>query len=287
MSGETRSSWHNRFFFGLTTLVIASGLLCPLHSARGENPGKLYVVGMGPAGPDLTAPRALSIVENADYLLCSPRMPERFARFGTYIDPSKIAFNPWEGVFDDDSDERDPQARAAARERQRNRVQEFALEKIHAGKTVAIMDGGDPCVYGPTLNHLLTGMDERYYEVVPGMGAFNAAAAALKRSMTCEGTRFVMLTSPQALLGEGEEILEDISKYQTTIVLYMALRNIKELAETLRSYYPPDLPIAVVYYAGYADQESVLRSTLATIDDDVSRMEEEWLGLVVIGECLR
>lgn len=55
--------------------------------------GKLYVVGMGPAGPDLTAPRALEIVKNADVLLCSPRIPERFAAFGRTIDPSKIAFD--------------------------------------------------------------------------------------------------------------------------------------------------------------------------------------------------
>jgi precorrin-4 methylase len=277
--------------FGLTALGVPFILLCFLASAYGEHTGKLYVVGMGPAGPDLTAPRVLSIVEKADFFLCSPRMPQRFTEFGTHIDPSKVAFDPWKGIFDDDSDSGDPQSRAAARDRQRKKVQDFVLEKIEAGKTVVIMDGGDPCVYGPTLSHLLVGLDDRYYEVVPGMGALNAAAAALKRSMTCRDTRFVMLTSPESLFGDGDkpndDILKDISKYKTTTVLYMSLRNMKSVAEKVRAYYSPDLPIAVVYYAGYADKEKVLRSTLATIDADISQMDEKWLGLVVIGDCVR
>jgi precorrin-4 methylase len=260
-------------------------------SAYAENKGKLYVVGMGPAGPDLTAPRVLSIVEKADFILCSPRMPQRFARFGSHIDPAKVAFNPWEGIFDDESTNKDPQSRAAAREKQRKKVQDFVLEKINAGQTVVIMDGGDPCVYGPALNYLLVGLDDRYYEVVPGMGSFNAAAAALKRSMTCEGARFVMLTSPESLLGDetepDDEILKDISKYKATMVFYMSLKNMKNLAEKLKLHYPPDLPVAVVYYAGYADKENVLKSTLETIERDIQKMDEQWLGLVVIGECIR
>lgn len=272
----------------LAVLFTFFGLVLPANS---ENAGKLYVVGMGPAGPDLTAPRVLSIVEKADFILCSPRMPERFARFGTHIDPAKVAFNPWEGMFDDNSKKEDPQSRAAVREKQRKKVQDFVLEKIKAGKTVVIMDGGDACVYGPTLGHLLVGLDDKYYEVIPGMGAFNAAAAALKRSVTCEDARFVMLTSPQSLFGAETEpkddILKDISKYKTTMVLYMSLRNMKNLAEKLRSYYPHDLPVAVVYYAGYADKETVLRSTLANIEEDIKKMDEKWLGLVVMGECIR
>jgi precorrin-4 methylase len=260
-------------------------------SACAETKGKLYVVGMGPAGPDLTAPRVLSIVEKADFILCSPRMPQRFARFGSHIDPAKVAFNPWEGIFDDKSTNKDPQSRAAAREKQRKKVQDFVLEKINAGQTVVIMDGGDPCVYGPALNYLLVGLDDRYYEVIPGMGSFNAAAAALKRSMTCEGARFVMLTSPESLLGDetepDDEILKDISKYKATMVFYMSLKNMKNLAEKLKLHYPPDLPVAVVYYAGYADKENVLKSTLETIERDIQKMDEQWLGLVVIGECIR
>jgi precorrin-4 methylase len=248
-------------------------------------------VGVGPAGPDLTTPRALSIIKKADFFLCSPRLPERFELFREYIDPAKVAFNPWENIFEKDSGKKDPRSREAAREKQRKKVQQFVMEKISAGKTVVMMDGGDACVYGPTLSHLLTGMDDRYYEVIPGLGAFNAAAAALKRSMTCAGSRFVMLTSPQSLFdnknASPENILEDISKYKTTMVLYMSIGKLNELVGKFRPFYLPDLPVAVVYYAGYPEKEKVLRSTLAQIETDIEKMDEKWLGLVVIGECIR
>lgn len=54
-----------------------------------EESGKLYVVGMGPAGPDLTALRALDVVKKADLLLSSPGMPDKFQMFGAWIDPQK------------------------------------------------------------------------------------------------------------------------------------------------------------------------------------------------------
>ncbi len=65
-----------------------------------EEKGKLYVIGMGPAGPDLTASGALSIVKNADVYLTSPGFPKRFYRFSEYIDPEKVAFDPWKPFMD-------------------------------------------------------------------------------------------------------------------------------------------------------------------------------------------
>ncbi|GAB6097675.1 precorrin-4 C(11)-methyltransferase [Desulfatiferula olefinivorans] len=262
--------------------------------AMAGNTGKLYVVGMGPAGPDLTAPRALSIVEKADVLLCSPRMPQRFSAFGHTIDPSKIAFDPWQRVFGNDSKnlkQTHPKAYAEELDRRRSEVQAFLLEKINEGKTVVMMDGGDPCVYGPSLEYILKGFDDRLFEVIPGMGAVNAAAAALKRPLTMEDTRFVMLASFESLFGEGPEphddMIKDLSKYKSTLVLYMSIRSMQTLTDRLGKYYPDDLPVAVVYFAGYPDKENVVKGTLTTIAERVKKIDEAWLGLVIIGEPAR
>jgi len=263
-------------------------------SILAQEKGKLYVVGMGPAGPDLTAPRALEIVEKADVLLCSPRIPERFAAFGRTIDPSKIAFDPWKGVFDKKANElkrSNPGAWVEGVERRRKEVQKFVLQKIKDGKTVVMMDGGDPCVYGPSLHYLLEGFDPSLFEVVPGMGAFNAAGAALKRSFTPEDVRFVLLTSPQSLFGENweknDDVLKDLSKYETTMVWYMSLRSITKVVAKLKKYYASDMPIAIVYYAGYPDKEKVLKSRLENILQDVKKMDDEWLGLFILGKCVK
>lgn len=272
--------------------VVVMLILSAPWLGRAQGNGKLYVVGMGPAGPDLTAPRALAMVEKADVLLCSPRMPQRFAAFGRTIDPSKIAFDPWERIFDkkaEDLKRTDPKAWAEGVERRRREIQTFILEKLKEGKTVAMMDGGDPCVYGPSLQYILKGFDDRLFEVIPGMGAVNAAAAALKRPLTTDDTRFVMLASYESLFGEGpeprEDLLRDISKYNHTLVLYMSLRSMRQLVERFSKYCPVDLPVAVVYFAGYADKEQVIRGTLANIEDQVRKVDEQWLGLVIIGSA--
>ena len=271
--------------------VFISIIICLTDSALSEGAGKLYVVGMGPAGPDLTAPRALEIVEKADVLLCSPRMPQRFAAFGRTIDPKKIAFDPFKRVFNKDLKKlkrTDPKAWAEQMKNHRKEIQAFLLEKIHEGKTVAMMDGGDPCVYGPSLEYLLKDFDPDLFEVIPGMGAVNAAAAALKRSLTTEGTRFIMLTSYESLFGKGPEaradLLSDLLKYKCTLVLYMSLHSLKNLVERFEKYDLDDLPVAIVYFAGYPDKEAVVRGTLKTIEHEVRKRSENWLGLVIIGE---
>lgn len=90
------------------------------------------------------------------------------------------------------------------------------------------------------------------------------------------------------MFGENWEkedgILKDLAKYKTTMVWYMSLRSIDQFAERMKEHYPPNFPVAIVYYAGYTDREKVLRSTLENIVDDVKQMEEEWLGLFIAGE---
>ena len=255
------------------------------------NTGKLYILGMGPSGPELTAPRAIAILEKADVILCSSRMQKRFWK---HVDPNKVAFNPWEGIHGEEAGKlrkTDYPKWIARVEKQKKKVQAFILQHIENGKTVVMLDGGDPCVYGPSLFWLLKGFDDRYFEIIPGMSAFNAASAALKRPMTGENTQFVMLTAPFSLFGDSyekaDEVLQDLSKYKTTMVFYMALSSMDKLVEKFKKYYPPELPMAVVYYAGYPEKERVLRSTLGTILDDLKKVDEKWLGLLIIGECAK
>jgi len=100
-----------------------------------------------------------------------------------------------------------------------------------------------------------------------------------------------MMTSYEALFGEkpdpSEDLLRDISRYKSTLVLYMSLRSLKDLVDRFAKYYPLELPVAVVYYAGYADKEAVVRGTLKTIVEETRKMDETWLGLVIVGEAAK
>jgi precorrin-4 methylase len=59
------------------------------------------------------------------------------------------------------------------------------------------------------------------------------------------------------------------------------------LVEKFSKYHPATLPLAVVYFAGYPDKETVVRGTLKTIVQDIEKMDENWLGLVIVGEAAR
>jgi precorrin-4 methylase len=219
-------------------------------------------------------------------------MPKKFHMFEGYIDPGKVAFNPWENIIGKKAGQlkkSDPQAWRVGAEKQREKVQHFVLDQIKDGKTVVMMDGGDPCIYGPSLHYLLEGFDPALFEVIPGMSALNAAGAALKTSLTPSSARLVLLTSPRSLFGENwekeEDILKDLARYDTTMVWYMSIRSMERVVEKFKKYYPPDLPIAIVYYAGYPEKQKVLRSRLGTILKDVRKMDEKWIGLFIAGKC--
>ena len=57
------------------------------------------------------------------------------------------------------------------------------------------------------------------------------------------------------------------------------------MVETLKKYNPADLPIAVVYYAGYPEKEKVVKGTLTDIMSKVDE-KEKWMGMIIVGKSL-
>jgi len=259
--------------------------------ANAKPEGRLYVIGMGPSGADLTAPRGLAVLEKADIFLCPPYIQKNFAQ---YIDPGKVAFDPWEGIHGKEACQlrKTDYGKWLQRvEKRKKKLFNFVMDAIHKKKTVVMLDSGDPCVYGPSLYWLLKGFDHRYLEVIPGISAFNAASAALKKPMIGEGINFVMLTASHSMFGrsfeKGDGLLKDLSKYNVTMVFYMAISSMDKLVEKFSKYYPSDLPMAIVYYAGYSDKQMVLKTSLGTVLDDLKKCDEKWLGLLIIGNAVK
>ena len=272
----------------IAPLFAAAVLLLPC-SALASGQGMLHVLGMGPNGPDLTAPKALETLKEADIVLGHR---DTYEKFREHIPQEKYAFNPWKGIHGGNATklrkENHDKWLQRVKER-RKELQDFALERIERGKDIAIMDTGDPCVYGPALYWLLQDFPREHLEVIPGMSAFNAASAALEEPMIGEAG-FVVLTSPHALLkdnGEGTQALEDMAEHTPTMVLYMALQSMDRLVEEMEEDgYPADLPAAVVYFAGYPEKEEVDRGTLETIVPRIESRKEDRLGLVILGEAV-
>ena len=253
--------------------------------------GKFYVIGVGPAGPEHATCKAMECIKKADAIFCSDDMLKRFS---TYLKGKKLLGNPWRGNFKykwRDVEKLGPKEKKICLE-ERIEFWDKTVVKIRSemakGKNVAILDSGDPCVFGPS-HRIIEGLEPDEVEIIPGLGCFQAAMAALKKSsIPAYDTRFVMLTAPCFLMGrsENEDILKDLSKYPVTMVFYMALKNADNLIAGLKKYYQPDLPVAVVYNAGNPEKEKVIKGTLDTILHDIKSEKENWLGMIIIGRCL-
>jgi uroporphyrin-III C-methyltransferase len=55
--------------------------------------------------------------------------------------------------------------------------------------------------------------------------------------------------------------------------------------DTLKKYNQLDLPIAVVYYAGFPGKEKVVKGSLNDIMSKIDE-KEKWMGMIVVGKSL-
>jgi precorrin-4/cobalt-precorrin-4 C11-methyltransferase len=158
-----------------------------------------------------------------------------------------------------------------------------------AGRDVARLHSGDPSVFSAMAEQMrrLDALGVPY-QVVPGVPAFAAAAAALGRELTVPGVgQTVILTRTAARatpMPAGEE-LAVLGRSRATMVLHLAVQRIEQLVEELVPNYGVDCPVAVVARAS-RDDELVLRGTLADIAEQVRAAGIVRTAVVVVGAVL-
>jgi precorrin-4/cobalt-precorrin-4 C11-methyltransferase len=110
------------------------------------------------------------------------------------------------------------------------------------------------------------------WDVTPGVPAFAAAAASLRRELTLPGVaQTVILTryGRRAWTMPAGERLADLAEHGATLVVHLGAQAIEEIVATLVPHYGNDCPAAVVARASWPD-EVVLTGTLATIAKQTS-----------------
>jgi precorrin-4/cobalt-precorrin-4 C11-methyltransferase len=164
------------------------------------------------------------------------------------------------------------------------------LLKAHAdGLDVARLHSGDPSVFSAVAEQMRR-LDAASvpYEVVPGVPAFAAAAAALRREFTVPGvgqTVILTRTSARATPMPPGEDLATLAASRATIVLHLAVQRIEAVVAELIPNYGAECPVAVVARAS-RDDELVLRGTLADIADQVRVANIVRTAVIVVGEVL-
>ncbi len=267
---------------GVAFTCAVAGVHC--HAGEKKSPS-FYLVGLGPGDPDLMTLRAAKVIDKADVIFCSKGWAEKLDE---YLKGKKVHLGYWRlfPYYGRDPSEFEGDERRRCEEYSRKRAEFTALVRgaVAEGKTVAMLDGGDPLVYGPSA-WALEEFEDLDPVVVPGVSCFNAGNAALRRCVTkSDRTKSVILTAGDWI--GGEDTIEKLSAHRTTMVVFTMRTRFGEFIEKLSIHYPPETPIAVVQNAGYAESEKVIESTLGKVLDQVGENGPGSAYLIYVGDFL-
>jgi precorrin-4/cobalt-precorrin-4 C11-methyltransferase len=127
------------------------------------------------------------------------------------------------------------------------------------------------------------------WDVTPGVPAYAAAAALLGYELTVpEVAQTVILTRTYAESTKMPETesLARLAESRATLVLHLAIRHVRRIAEELQPAYGSDCPVSVVSRATQ-DDELILTGTLADIADQVEAAGLRQAAVILVGEALR
>lgn len=248
-----------------------------------EKNGKFYLVGMGPGDADLATLRALKVIEEADVIFAHKRLSEKFkeALAGKEVINGYHRLFPFYGKSCVEISEEEKKSERMSCEEYHEKQEAFsniARKAMAEGKTVAMLDSGDPMVYGPCAWSLLE-LSDLETEVVPGVSCFNAANAALRAGVT------ESRTAHSIILASGWTV-EKMAAHQSTMVLFTMRHDFKNFIDSLSKHYPPETPIAIVESAGYAAKENVRHGTLGTIMETTGENNLPFEYLLYVGDFL-
>jgi len=278
--------------YGKRSAALLVAVLLSVPVAFGQRPTtadhgttRLYLVGVGPGDPDLITLRAIGAIKQSDLIFCTDGIESKFA---SYLQGKEVITGYWR-LFSyygrDPSQLNEPERREA--EQIAGRREQFIAKVRHAaanGKTIAVLDHGDPLIYGPWA-WCLEEFEDLHPVVVPGLSSFNAANAALGKGITTsQRTKSVILTATD-WPGKTDTI-ERLSAHGSTMVLFTMRAEFPDFIKKLAVNYPPETPLAIVKYAGYQGKQEVIQGTLGTILTQVGQEQLPFEYLIYVGEFL-
>lgn len=226
----------------------------------------VHFIGAGPGDPELLTIKGKKLIDEADVIIYA----------GSLVNPAVL---------------KDAKKGAAIYNSAGMTLEEVIgviKEAEEQGKQAVRVHTGDPAIYGAHREQ----MDELdklgiAYDVIPGVSSFLATAAALKKEYTLPGvSQTVILTRMEGRTPMPEkEKLADLAKHQATMIIFLSVGQMEELAKQLMTSYPPTTPVAVVYKASWEDQK-IVTGNLTDIAQKVEEAGIRKTALTVVGDFL-
>jgi precorrin-4/cobalt-precorrin-4 C11-methyltransferase len=152
------------------------------------------------------------------------------------------------------------------------------IERVQAGKSVVRLHSGDPSLYSAIHEQMQAlAAAQVPFEVIPGISAFQSAAAKLQVELTIPGlVQSIILTriSGRTQVPPQEE-LSSLAAHRASLCLYLSARHVESAQAKLLAHYPPETPVAICYRLGWSDEKIVVvsldRMAAATQREDLIR----------------
>ena len=227
----------------------------------------VHFIGAGPGAPDLITVRGLNLIKACPVILYA----------GSLV-PEAVITEAADGALIMDTAPMNLDEILAE------------MEKAYAtGHDVARVHSGDPSIYG-AIGEQMRRLDSMGipYDVTPGVSAYAAAAAEMKRELTLAGVSqsvIVTRTAVRSSAMPNSEDLETFAKSGATMAIHLSVNNLAKVVRELTPYYGDDCPVAVCYRVGWPDQE-IIEGTLTDIRDKAKAAGFTRTALIMVGRVL-
>ncbi len=249
----------------------------PLPPRPLQNPspmGRCTLVGAGPGDPELLTLKAVRAIQSATVLLVDD-----------LVGPEVLALaHPGTRVVHVGK-------RGGCRSTPQAFIEKLMLMAVQEGEHVVRLKGGDPFVFGRGGEEVqalrAVGVE---VEVVSGITAGIASAAALGVPLThrahAHGVIFLTGHAQPGRSDDWAQIARTAHSARLTLVIYMGVTHLAEIANGLSAGMPGDTPAAIVERASLAGQRHAV-CTLATLANTVEREGLASPSVVLVGDVLR
>lgn len=196
----------------------------------------VYLVGAGPGDRDLLTVKAQRLIAQADVILyANSLIPEQILSGAR---PEAELIPTADYVLE--------------------KILPLLIERVSSGKMVVRLQSGDPCLYS-TLHEQLQALLAANIpvEVIPGISAFQLAAAKLQVELTVPGlvqTLILTRISGRTQVPEAEDLAE-LAAHQASLCLYLSARHVEKAQAELLRHYSPETPVAICYRLGWPDEQ--------------------------------
>lgn len=227
----------------------------------------VHFIGAGPGAPDLITLRGLRLLRRCPVLLYA----------GSLVPPAILDEAPADAHVVDTA----PLTLDAI-------VAEMRRADAN-GRDVARLHSGDPSLYGAIAEQMRR-LDALgiAYDVTPGVSAYAAAAAALRRELTLPGvaqTVVLTRTAVRASAMPDGETLERLAAGGGTLAIHLSIANLERVVRALLPLRGADCPAVVAWRVSWPD-ERLLRGTLGDIRSKVKPLRLTRTALILVGEAL-